>query len=372
MQAQSLLSSSNPVLWLKSSTFFHLCRRRLLDFESLHESCFNAKVSNYRIMSLVLGHLMRHTIVTPIAKEIDLSETMRELRFEKVIQTFGIFYMDISMTHLFCSEIPREDSPLLTHKFKTPFLTGGSEKTVGRLALIPSQLSHQYPWGDSIDINQLQDLIETCSSQFLKPPSFLSEDAMKHPDSAGIFRYFSKEIWLLADDYFCGTASDVDVSDLTAAMKVWTIQKLKGLCRHIALQPSFDGIEVEGNLPKTSFLGRRVHFFPEETDVDGHPCGGYLSSETSYLSMYHKALGKGEDSRTKINEDLDKIFSLLQCLPASRQERNKMVIWKAGGEHFLQFVVNSSLYHVARVISGRKPSNHRVQLTAKMLKKKLV
>jgi len=89
-------------------------------------------------------------------------------------------------------------------------------------------------------------------------------------------------------------------------------------------------------------------------------------------SLYHKALEKGEDSRTKINEDLDKIFSLLQFLPASRQERNKMVIWKVGGQRFLQFVVDSLLYHVAHISSGQSHSNHRVQLTAKMLKKKLV
>jgi len=83
-------------------------------------------------------------------------------------------------------------------------------------------------------------------------------------------------------------------------------------------------------------------------------------------------LEKGEDSRTKINEDLDKIFSLLQFLPASRQERNKMVIWKVGGKRFLQFVVDLSLYRVAHISSGQNHSNHRVQLTAKMLKKKLV
>jgi len=108
---------------------------------------------------------------------------------------------------------------------------------------------------------------------------------MKHPNSAEIFQYFSKEIWLLADDYFCGTASNVDVSDLTdESMDSTEIER--PLLSHRTIQPSFDGIEVEENLPKTSFLDRRAHFFPEETDVDGHPCGGYLSSETSYLSMY--------------------------------------------------------------------------------------
>ncbi len=325
-------------------------------------------------MSLVLGHLMRYVIVTPIAKEIDLLRTMRELRFEEVIRTFGIFYMDISLTNLSCSEIPRQDSAYLAHVFKTPFLAGSSKKKTAPLAVIPSQLSHQHPWGNSIGIKQLQELIDTTPSQFLKSPSFLSEDDMKHPDSAGIFRYFSREIWLLASDYFHGTSSNLDVSDLTAAMNVWTIQQLKDHCHHITLQPSFDSVEVEGKQLKTSFLGRRTYFFPDENEVDSHPCGAYLSSETSYLSVYHKALKNGKDSCTKINEDLDRIFSLLQCLPASSIEKRRVVVWKTGNEGFLQFVVNSSLYRVARIISSksvRNHSSHRVQLTSTMLKKKL-
>jgi hypothetical protein len=295
---------------------------------------------------------------------------MRELRFEEVMQTFGIFYMDISITNLSCTEIPSRDSNLLCLTYKVPFLINSSDKKAARLALIPSQLSFRYPWGSSMEIRQLQELIETSPSQFLKPPSFLSEDDMQHPDSAGIFRYFSKDIWDLAGDYFHGTTTNLDISDLSAAMKIWTIPHLKAHCHYITLQPSFDAIEVEGKLSRTSFLGRRAHFFPPEDEVDGHPCAAYLSLETSYLAMYYRASKLSEQSRTKIDEDLDNIFALLECLPASRREKKKMIVWKAENE-CLQFIVNSSLYRVAHVISDRKRPTHRVQLTQTMLKRKL-
>ncbi len=322
-------------------------------------------------MSLILGHLMRYVIVTPFVKEIDLSTAMRELRFEGVMRTFGIFYMDISLTNLTCAEIPEEDSALLVHMYKVPFLqvAGSSNKNTARLALIPSQLSFQHPWGSSIDILQLQDLIDTCPSQFLKSPTFLSEMDMQHPDSAGIFQYFSKDIWNLAGDFFHGTTSNLNTSNLSAAMEVWTIQNLQAHCHQISLQPSFDAIEVEGNLPKTSFLGRRVHFFPDEDEADTHPCGAYLQSETSYLSIYYRASKQSEDSHAKIDEDLDKIFSLLECLPASKKEKNKIVIWRVE-QDLLQFIVNSSLYRV-KCVTGRKIFTHRAQLTQTMLKKKL-
>ena len=318
---------------------------------------------------MILGHLMRCTIVTPFVKEIDLSTVMRELRFEAVMRTLGIFYMDISLTNLICAEVPKEDSALLVNLYKVPFLAGSSSKETARLALIPSQLSFQHPWGSSINISQLQDLIDTCPSQFLKSPTFLSEMDVQHPDSAGIFQLFSKDIWNLAGDFFHGTASNLDTSSLSAAMEIWTIRKLQAHCHQIALHPSFDAIEVEGTLPKTSFLGRRVHFFPDEDETDTHPCGAFLESETSYLSIYYRASKQSEDSRAKIDEDLDKIFSLLECLPASKKEKNKIVIWRAE-QNLLQFVVNSSLYRVKRV-TGQKFSTHRAQLTQTMLKKKL-
>jgi hypothetical protein len=314
-------------------------------------------------------------MVTPIPKEVDLCQTIHELRFEEVINTVGIFFMDISLITLSCSEIPSEDSPLLAHKFKTPFLPKASRKgQISHHALVNSKFSQRYPWGDTIGLKHLQELIDTCHSQFLSSPTFLTENDMEHPDSAFLFRVFSIQIWLLARDYFHRIPSDVGASDLTAAMKLWTVEGLKNICPHISLLPTFNGIEVEGKLPQTSFLSRRSHFFPDESETEMHPCAGFLASETSYLSMYHAALRvRGHDSCIKINQDLDRILSLLQCLPASSKDRGKVVIWKAGSERCLQFVVNSSLYRAKRVTarSGHSQPSPRPQLTQNMLKKML-
>jgi hypothetical protein len=312
---------------------------------------------------------MRHVMVTPIPKEVDLCQTMRELRFEEVINTVGIFFMDISLNTLSCSEIPREDSPLLVHKFKTPFLPKAPRGQVSHQALVHSKFSQRYPWGDTIGIRQLQELLDTCSSQFLSSPTFLTENDMKHPDSASIFRIFSVEIWLLARDYFQRTPADVYASDLAAAMKMWTIEGLKSRCPRVSLLPTFDNLEVEGKLPRTSFLSRRLHFFPDKNELELHPCGAFLALETSYLSMYHAALRVGDDSHTKINQDLESILNLLQCLPASSKDRGKVVIWKTGSEGCLQFVVNSSLYLAKRITASSSRKNPRPQLSQIMLKK---
>ncbi len=131
----------------------------------------------------------------------------------------------------------------------------------------------------------------------------------------------------------------------------------------------FDAIGVKGNLPKTSFLGHRVHFFSDEDETDTHPCGAYLESRTSYFSIYYRASKQSEVSHAKIDEDLDKIFSLLECLPVSKKKKNKIVIWRAE-QNLLQFIVNSSLYHV-KCVTGQKFFTHQAQLTQTMLKKKL-
>ncbi len=324
-------------------------------------------------MSLVLGHLMRHVIVTPRAKELELLETMRELRFQEIMNTFGIFYMDISPIDLSCLQIPAKDSPILVQKFKSPLwpITASKPK-ISRLALVRSQLSQRYPWGDSLGIKLLRELINA-EPRFFSPPQFLTEDDMRHPDSATIFRLFSTDIWKLVGSSFHGIPDGTNVVDLTSAMKVWTLESLKARCHYISLQPTFDEIEVEGKLPQTSFLGRRSHYFPNKNEITAHPCAGFLASQTSYLSTYHRALAfGGNGDHMKLNEDLDEILSQLQCLPGSSRERGRLVIWRAGNEG-LQFVVNSSLYRTKRITakSSRSQPSPRAQLTRAMLEKKL-
>jgi len=69
---------------------------------------------------------------------------------------FGIFYMDISLIDLSCMQIPAKDSPLLAEKFKSPFLPiTPSKPKISQLALVRSQLSQRYPWGDSLGIKML-------------------------------------------------------------------------------------------------------------------------------------------------------------------------------------------------------------------------
>ena len=326
-------------------------------------------------MSLVLGHLMRHVMVNPISKEIELTQTMADLRFREVMNTFGIFYMDISLSKFFCAEIPPQDSPRLAQKYKTPFLPKSpSKKAISRLTLVSNQVSHRFPWGKSISVKQLRELLQSCPSQFVIPPTFLDEEDMKHPDSAGIFCYFSKDIWGLASNYFHGNPAQMVEMNLTSAMKLWTIEVLHNFCPNVSFQPTFDGVEVEGKLPQTSFSSRRLHFFPIEDEITSHPCAAFLTSETSYLSMYHEALQKCDfESEKKLNGDLDRILSLLQCLPDSSRERGKMVIWKASSEEGLQFLVNSSLYRVKQISarSAYAKTISRAQLTQAMLKKKL-
>lgn len=326
-------------------------------------------------MSLVLVHLMRHVIVTPISKEVELFQTLHELRFQEVMHTFGIFYMDISLSSLSCAEVPAQDSPRLAHKFKTPFLPKfPSKNAISQLMLVSSQISHRYPWGDSIAIKQLQVLLNSCPLQFVSPPTFLCEEDMDHPDSVGIFCYFSKNIWNLASDYFHGKPAEMIEMGLTGAMKLWTIGVLKDCWTNVSFQPTFDGVEVEGKLSHTSFFGRKTHFFPTEDEIVSHPCAAFLTSEISYLSMYHKALHHCDDnSQERLNGNLDQILSLLQCIPASSQERGKIVIWKASSEQGLQFLVNSSLYHVKRVSArnDHTKASPRAQLTQAILRKRL-
>lgn len=322
-------------------------------------------------MCILFGHLMRHVMVTPSQREPELRHALRELRFEEVMMSFGIFFVDMSPKTLASDYIRREDPHSLVTVYKTPFHTPVKSKSrVQDSTLIPRVASEEYPWGTNLGISRLNELLSENSDQFLRDPILLTEADMSHPDSAQIFRSFSSDIWLLANEYLSGTRND-QYPTLSTAMESWTTQGIRTRCHEIILLPTFDHLKVTGKLPQRQFKGKRPFFFPPEDALGSHPCQGFTVTDSTYLSLYHRSLKAGSnDSQVRLNRDLDSILEALQCIPACLKERGRHVVWR-GSDGRLQFETNSNYYPVAGVSAERAPATRRAQIGAAALKKKL-
>ena len=75
-------------------------------------------------MSLIIGYLLRHSLVTPSIKNASIAEVFRELRFEEVMMGWGAFFLhDLDLNKMKLYTVPKQDTTGLIKAYKTPFET---------------------------------------------------------------------------------------------------------------------------------------------------------------------------------------------------------------------------------------------------------
>jgi hypothetical protein len=334
--------------------------RRFAELVLLHESCFNAHLPNYRIMSLIIGHLLKYSMITPSNKNAIVANVLRDLRFEEVMMGWGAFFLhDLDLEKMKLRAIPVEDSTELIKTFKIPFEHALKEKEPPPLKLSHQRASKDYPWGDIVTHLRLIELITTVPDQFLKVPIHTPSGSLKHPDSSLLFMSFTHQIWLLLSDQF-STCVSIPQS-LEDAMDVWTLKSIRKISGNISVFPTYDGlIRQQGKTKPTEIFGnRRKIFFPTPDELDSSPLRPFKNLNVYYLRSYCDILEtQSQEQIENLNHDLDLIFSTLQCLPASVCERKKWIIWKTHGGK-LEFVTNALYYRVKGISSQKETLVHR-------------
>jgi hypothetical protein len=340
-----------------------------------HERCFNARLPNYRLMSLIIGYLLRHVLVTPSIKDGDVSYALRELRFEEIMMSYGIFLLhDLNLKKNQLPGLSSEDSKGLCEAYDTPFqLEKSTKKAPPPMQLTSRRATTDYPWGKMVTYSQLKEIIQTVPNQLLKTPDPFPPDSLKHPDSTLLFMSFTSQIWLLIAEGFT-INSQTSFEDLEDAIGFWTLKSIREKCSDsIILHPTYDGLVVERKTKAKEIFGeRKKFFFPLKDEMDSSPLQAFSKYDPYYLYAYHQILETQEDELIrKVDEDLDLIFSTLQCLPASVRERNKDVLWTTH-EGKLEFVLNAAYYRIGGVFFEKESRVvRRAQLTNTAVDKKL-
>ena len=336
--------------------------RRFAELVLLHESCFNAHLPNYRTMSLIIAHRLKYSLITPSNKNAIVTNVLHDLRFEEVMMGWGAFFLhDLDLEKMKIRAMPEEDSTELIKAFKIPFENAPKEKEPQPLKLTHQRGSEEYPWGEIVTHLRIIELITTVPDQFLKAPIYTPSGSLKHPDSSLLFMSFTHQIWLLLTDHF---ATFVDIpQSLEDAMDVWTLKSIRKMTGNISVFPTYDGlIQQEGKLemkPTMIFGNRRKFYFPTLDELEDSPLRPLKNLNAYYLCSYCDILDtQSQEQIENLNQDLDLIFSKLQCLPASVCERKKCTIWKTHNGK-LEFVTNALYYRVKGISSEKETLVHR-------------
>jgi len=324
-------------------------------------------------MSLIIGHLLKYSLITPSSKNAIITKVLRDLRFEEVMMGWGAFFLhDLDLKKMKLCAIPAEDPTELIKTFKIPFEHAPKEKEPPPLKLSRQRASEDYPWGEMVTHLRLIELITTVPEQFVKAPIHALSGSLKHRDSSPLFMSFTHQIWLLLSDQFATCVSIPE--SLEDAMDVWTLKSIREISANISFLPTYDGlIRQKGKMKPTEIFGnRRKVFFPTPDELEGSPLQPFKDLSTYYLWSYIHILDtQTEEQIENLNHDLDLIFSSLQCLPASGCETRKQTIWKTHGGK-LEFLINALYYRVKGISVEKETLVHRRgQLNTLAFRKKL-
>jgi len=354
---------------VSSKTYFGWLLRRFSELQNIQLKLSMMNVPNHRLISIIIAYLMRYAMVTPRVNYNCLKESIRNMRFDKVMQLFGmVFLHDLNLHSCTMEEIYQQDLPELRDL--------GANHQPGvrpfQLANCPGQ--RECPWGASPSWQRIVDLVRTECCTFLHPWKFLPGQQDDNPYQT-IFKIFTRDIWLSLGTHIVESNRLPNPQSLEEAMRTWTPSRIeeilgKDLCHFLPCTHGLVG-KYPKNSHSKSFADMRTIFFPGlDVKIPKNSLWKAYTSHGAYIDIYHGYLRRwAEDDLNELNRYLDGIFGNLQCLPPSKpSDASKTVIWSmVSGK--VQFLTNPLFYRIATV--GGKVQDGRTKVRPQASSKQL-
>lgn len=337
---------------------------------------------NYGTISTIIIHLIRHLMVTPRVSHRFLARSLRDIRFEEVMMDFGMFFLhNLDLETMDLPDCQEDDDAEVLKVYGNAVNTHGrktkTQQEVPYLALTKQAQQKNHPWGSSITWRNLEDLLSTIPHEFLKPVEF-DHDTLHLPESKLLFTQFSVEIWLSVHSSYLKGGQYPPLDNFQSAMDLWTVDGLEEVVTDFHILPNGHGLP--GCPPRRissqkSFQDRASIYFPSPTIMDSkQKClWQHYACNNAYLDVYHGYLKIWDREKTNLlNNDLELIFSHLQCLPFDAHDKTTPVIWQAHQQK-LQFIANPKYYPIAKIGQPTKPmkGTQKAQLPVTVIQRKL-
>jgi hypothetical protein len=322
-------------------------------------------------------------MVTPRVTHNFLAEALRDVRFEEVMMSFGVFFLqELDMENGLIPDIQEEDDLEVQRTYGKAAINKAFQKQATSncpsLALKKHALEKEYPWGASIPWKVLEELLSTVPDQFLSPVDF-DESSLGLQESKFLFIQFSGEIWLSAHSYYLKGGQSPELHTLQDAINMWTVDGLKKIVTDLIILPSGHGLP--GCPPRhaqsqLSFENRMSIYFPSPSVVSSQQTSlwKHYSHHMAYLDVYYKYLKELDAEKgSLLDSDLRLIFSHLQCLPTAAGDKKPHVVWQAHQKK-LQFVANSRYYRISEIGQPEKSltqATHKAQLPGTVIERRI-
>ena len=358
------LEHANPILAVKSEVYFGFQMRRMKEIQNVQNLLAKYRPPNYGTATALLMHMLRNIPHSPLPQTTYLRDALRELRYEKVMDRFGTFFLhDLDLEHAVLGQVVEEDSNkcllamsrLISHKkIKDKLLAD-------KAMVVDEEPTEQFPIGNAPSWEQI------ASTMASNPKLLMSEWAW---DERWDTRSTANRLFVqFTTDYFLTLSQDVlrnsnppKPKDLKGAMELWTLRSLMTLLIDVSFKPSNHGLlgDVPGRR-NTGFKDMVDLFFPSaecniRKDSVWHP---FLTK--GYIREFHETIyPMAEEDVASLMQRLRRIFGRIQCLPNAVACTQKACgrLWEQfdGG---VRMLTNPIFYKIEKVGKAKRKATTR-------------
>jgi len=352
------LLETNPILWIPSSIWFTFLSRRLKFLYEAHGKLWIKQPSNYGVLSGLYAFLMQSIIFTPPRVNSYVRDTLAALNYKQNCDRFGMFFLDLddptqadAIPEIKTAEVLRE-LKLKTFRRRKPL----QER-------LPDDDDDEYPLGHAPTWKEIASSLQATPTTLI--PSWEKpleidrytdcEPGTPESCAAEIFMAFTCHLWILLHTFWRSRPEmTIKPETVADALQYWSVDFVMEEITDAEFRPCHSGQYSAPGRPTMSFSERRKMYFPADSEglTKVWKC---LVERPGYISIYQNHRRRlTPDHRIALDDCLEELLGLCQCLPDSSRAKSGGWIWTIKQKKIL-VLTNPDFYKIKKI--GKEPSN---------------
>lgn len=346
---------SDPILWVPSEIFCDFMIRKIEELRFIQVRFFKEPRSNYGIMTSIIVHLLRNVSFAVPAKHTHLTEALRDLTYEGVIQRFGmLFLQDLNPLTGELPVITQVDNADVAHRLRACVKKVGKPRNPAGLHLTHenTEPTMEYPLGEWPTWNELVHCLENNPIHIMQSWRWTSLRTWDDYASE-LFLTFTNDMWLaVAPVRFRNPPHRA--STLQEAVESWSVSHVANNFLSVRFLPNSHGLNKKTKRC-CDFADLLNVFFPQVDTLPQDAVWMRFAQRHGYLHMYSEFQASLSDEHVQnIDTNLAALLRHAQCLPNSTKATDSMKgsIW-TGSSGTVHMRTNSTCYRLKGVGSAK-------------------
>jgi len=357
-QVQSLIDTG-PILWVPSKVWFSFISRRLKVVYDTHGKLWSRLPTNYGVVSGLFAFMMQSVIFTPPKVNSYVKEALAALNYKGNCDRFGMFFVDLQDCDRpwLIADMPEVDTIQVIRELKLKVARPRKAQPERQDA----EDEARYPLGEAPTWKQIAGSLQADPTVLIpvwEAPAEVEryancEAGSTESHAAELFICFTSHLWLnLNASWRTRPENRVKPGTIGEALKWWSVDTVLKEVIEASFKPCLSNLEGGTGRPSLSFSERRKMYFPEDGPQTSTAIWKRLGDPPGYIYKYQRVRKRLDAEGQRIlDEHLEELLSLCQCLPDSSRNKSGGWIWKVDKKKIL-VMTNPKFYRLRRI--GRK------------------